>query len=144
MFISFAFAFIYLVKILQVHLYPFMLFSADNLSSVVVTIIRTLSYSHIYSIDIIGYLTTMASSNIPHLIYCCIQYILYSITVNPLIKVNRLLLSASVLVNGNSNVLVALDVHCLTHIYLALSYHNLTHLLQFLRLIRIAGVSPEK
>src|SRR5439155_26761119 len=65
-------------------------FSADNPSSVVVTIIGTLSHSHIHSIGIISYSTTMASSNIPHLIYCCIQYILHSITVNPLVKVIRL------------------------------------------------------
>src|SRR5256885_4759045 len=98
-----------------------MLFSVDNPSSVVVTIIGTLSYSHIYSIGIVGYLTTMASSNIPQLIYCCIQYILLnSITINPLVKVNRLPPSAPVLANGNSNVLVALDIHCLTHVHLAL------------------------
>src|SRR5205809_7028449 len=141
---SFAFAFVHLVKILLVPPHPFILFSADNLSSMVVTIIGTLSHSHIHSIGIVSYLTTMASSNIPHLIYCCIQYILHNITVNPLVKVNRLPPSAPVLANSNSNVPVALDVHCLTHIHLALPYHNLTHLLWFPRLIRIAGVSPEK
>src|SRR5438876_8152498 len=97
-------------------------FSADNPSSVVVTIIGTLSHSHIPSIGIVGYSTTMASSNISYLIYCCIQYILYSITVNSLVKVNRLLPFAPVPANSNSNVLVALDVHCPTHIHLALPY----------------------
>src|SRR5216110_2733833 len=119
-------------------------FSADNPSSVVVTIIGTLSHSHIHSIGIVGYSTTMASSNIPHLIYCCIQYILHSIIVNPLVKVNRLLPSVPVLANSNSNIPVAFDVYYPTHIHLTLPYHNLTYLLWFPRLIRIARVSLEK
>src|SRR5436309_9978224 len=118
-------------------------FSADNLSSVVVTIIGTLSHSHIHSIGIIGYLTTMATSNIPHLIYC-IQYILNSIVITLLVRIDRLLPLTPVLADGNGNVLVALDIHCPTHIHLTLLHYDPTHLLWLPGLVRITGVGPEE
>src|SRR5437773_524644 len=119
-------------------------FFADNPGPVVVTIIETFSHSYIHSIGIVGYSTTMASSSISHLIYCCIQYILNSIVVILLVRVARLPSSAPVPTNGNSNMPVTLNIHCPTHIHLALLHHNVTHLFWFPRFIRITRIGPEE
>ena len=86
----------------------------------------------------------MATSNIPHLIYC-IQYILLnSIVITLLVRIDRLPPSTPVPANGNGNMPVALDIHCPTHIHLALLPHDPTHLLWLPGLVRITGVGPEE